>query len=316
MKKVRGVKKFLINSILGIAILLIVIALWHKIAVYNEDVRSKYPGEIIKVNGHNIHVYRQGEGNPTVLFTTGWGSISPYIDFYPIHKEISKKTRIIMYDRPGYGWSDTASTYRDIEQITNELHELLNKIGEKPPYVFVAHSYGALETIRYAQMYPEEVGGILTIDGGNPEFYSKKKEKGKNYNTLVKIGRGIGVFRVLDQFGYTVHKHFKKLPRELREITTELINARFFNESVIEEAQKIQSSANEVIKNGNIGEIPLTILTASESACNGKWKESQEKFRDWSKKRSQIVVEDSTHYIQWDKPKYVEEKIIELIEKE
>lgn len=63
-----------------------------------------------------------------------------------------------IYDKPGYGWSDITNAPRDIDTMIKEIHEVLSKAGEKPPYIYVAHSIALLEAIRFAQLYPDEVG--------------------------------------------------------------------------------------------------------------------------------------------------------------
>lgn len=85
--------------------------------------------------------------------------------FFSIVRGLRQHAKIAVYDRFGYGYSDLTGRKRDIDSITDEVHELLQVSGQKPPYLFVGHSLGALETIRYAQRYPEEVKAILLIDG-------------------------------------------------------------------------------------------------------------------------------------------------------
>lgn len=111
-----------------------------------------------------MHVYGEGAGDITVVFASGHGTGSPFIDFYPLYHELAKKTRIVVYERFGYGWSETTTAPRDIDTITEEIHTLLLEAGEQPPFLLVGHSLASLETIRFAQTYPDEVVGSPPYD--------------------------------------------------------------------------------------------------------------------------------------------------------
>lgn len=42
----------------------------------------KYNGDLVNVNGHNIHIFRQGNiSKPKILLMSGSGTIAPVYDF-------------------------------------------------------------------------------------------------------------------------------------------------------------------------------------------------------------------------------------------
>ena len=49
--------------------------------------------------------------------------------------------------------------------MAEELHTLLARAGEKPPYVLVGHSFGSFDVLMYAHKYPAEVAGIVGTPG-------------------------------------------------------------------------------------------------------------------------------------------------------
>ncbi|EET85450.1 hydrolase, alpha/beta fold family protein [Clostridium carboxidivorans P7] len=195
-KFLTGIKKFLKGMAVVIAVILIMGFAYEKFGQYSDSKKYKPVGKIINVDGHNMHIFAKGKGDATVVFSSGWGTPSPYADFYPLYNEISKHTRVAVYDRPGYGWSDVSKTPRDIDTITKEMHELLVKSGEKAPYILVGHSLGSLEVVRFAQMYKDEVKGIVMIEGGNPEYYSNEKQEDVNDVLISSLSKS-GAFRVL-----------------------------------------------------------------------------------------------------------------------
>lgn len=118
-----------------------------------------------------MHVYAGGQGDVTVVLASGWGTANPYVDFSPLYEKLAPHVKFAVYDRFGYGYSETTDQKRDIDTVTEEIHEALQAAGQKPPYVLAAHSLGSLETLRFAQKYPNEVKGIVMLDAGSPEFY-------------------------------------------------------------------------------------------------------------------------------------------------
>ena len=157
-------------------IMLSVGSLWQHIMIRYEEKKLSCPGQLVDVNNHKMHIYGEGNGALTVVFTVGSGTPCAYTDYYYIQKELSKSVRTVTYDRAGYGLSEPTSAPRTVDQQVDDLHKLLNKSGEKPPYVLVGHSLSSLEVIRYAQLFPEEVSGIVLIDGGNPTYYADYNE--------------------------------------------------------------------------------------------------------------------------------------------
>jgi pimeloyl-ACP methyl ester carboxylesterase len=53
-----------------------------------------------------------------------------------------------------------------MHQVVYELHTLLERAGERPPFVLVGHSYGGWLARVYAATYPNEVAGMVLIEGG------------------------------------------------------------------------------------------------------------------------------------------------------
>jgi pimeloyl-ACP methyl ester carboxylesterase len=83
-----------------------------------------------------------------------------------VQPEVARFARVCSYDRAGDGWSDLGPHPRTMGQIVYELHTLLEKAGERPPYVLVGQAYGGVLVRLYAATYPAEVAGMVLVDGG------------------------------------------------------------------------------------------------------------------------------------------------------
>lgn len=124
------------------------------------------PGRLVDVGGYRLHLNCTGAGGPTVVLE--YGLEGSYFDWYRVQPEIAKFTRVCSYDRAGYGWSDTSPNARVPSMMAEELHSLLHTAGEKPPYVVVGHSYGALIAEMFANKFPQETAGAVLVDGFIP----------------------------------------------------------------------------------------------------------------------------------------------------
>jgi pimeloyl-ACP methyl ester carboxylesterase len=143
--------------------------------------------------GH-LHVYAEGDGSPTLVFLSGFGTSSPYFDFKPLFEELSEDYRIAVVERAGYGWSDISSRPRDLETVLGETRAALRRAGEGPPYVLFPHSMAGLEAIYWARNHPEEVEAIIGLDPLVPGHY-ETTEDGASPSPLITFLARTGLMR-------------------------------------------------------------------------------------------------------------------------
>ncbi len=323
MKILKWIKRICIGGIVIFLVVLLSGFIYEKISEYFDGKKYTPPGKIIEINGHKMHIYTEGGGNSTVVFASGFGIPCPYTDFYPLYSKISGQAKIAVYDRPGYGWSNTSPTPRDADTMAKELHELLEKSGQKPPYILVGHSLESLEIIRFAQIYKDDVKGIVTIDAGNPEFYANETltDSALSSLRLKSILNNFGIFRLLFNYSpsfyssaYAARNHLLLIPEELREIDKAMYLKNMVNNNKIDETNNIRLNAEAVVKAGQLGDIPFRILTSGDESKDEKWKVSQETFKNWSSNSSQKIVEGVNHNIHQYFPDIVIAEILSLVD--
>jgi pimeloyl-ACP methyl ester carboxylesterase len=125
------------------------------------------PGRLIDVGGWKLHLNCTGAKNasqPTVVLESGLGDFS--VEWSLVQPGVAKFARVCSYDRAGDGWSEMGPFPRTYRQIVYELHTLLERAGEKGPYVLVGHSYGGWLVRAYQGTYPAEVAGLVLLEGG------------------------------------------------------------------------------------------------------------------------------------------------------
>ncbi|GGI44921.1 hypothetical protein GCM10008018_09510 [Paenibacillus marchantiophytorum] len=310
--------------VVGLAAILVLLgsgAIYEQVSV-RKDLKSYTPsGKLYKVDGKNMHLYSGGQGDVTVVFASGWGTANPYVDFSPLYEKLMPHVKFAVYDRFGYGYSDTTDKKRDIDTITNEIHEVLQLSGQKPPYLFVGHSLGSLETLRFAQKYPGEVKGIVMLDSGSPEYYYNDTDPVSD-GFMKKLLIKTGVIRLLFQSdsvvasSRSIRNDLKFVPEELKGIDLTASLLKLENANIADELQQFKVNAKVVLDNKKPFPFPLTILTSDYlGVTNDVWNKYEAEFTSWSLQGKQLVVKDTEHYIHQYRPDLVADEILALAKK-
>ena len=294
----------LLYTLLGLVILLIIGLICEEFLSFIEDKNLKAPGDTIKLNTGNIHIFSKGNGNNTVVFTSGYGVTSPYYDYYKLQENASKFSKTAVFERYGYGFSDNVEYDANIDTIIENLRQSLKASGHTTPYVIVAHSMAGLEALRFAQLYPNEVKGIIMIDALNPWFIEHKKKTSIISIRFLQILKYTGILRLLTLTSYFKNKlQFNDKIDEVNRIKKALFIKNFWNEDMITELKNLSSNCTKVLdKSQSIGDIPLIILTAENEKNFSKeekdaWLNTQKDLTTWSSKSKQVFVKGSNHFI-------------------
>jgi pimeloyl-ACP methyl ester carboxylesterase len=171
MKK--ALKWIALGLILFLALLVGGSTINHRLQLPREEAAYPPPGQLVAVNGHRLHVYSEGAGEPTLVFLSGSGTTAPTLDFRGLYRRLSDEYRIVVVERAGYGWSDDSDTPRDIATVVAETRRALQAAGESPPYVLLPHSMSGLEALYWANLYPDEVVAIVGLDPAVPPVYAE-----------------------------------------------------------------------------------------------------------------------------------------------
>jgi pimeloyl-ACP methyl ester carboxylesterase len=119
-------------------------------------------GRLIDLGDRKLHVHCTGSGSPTVVLEAGASSFA--LDFSLVQPEIAQTNRVCSYDRAGIGWSETRPAVDTPTRVVGDLRATLFASGEKPPYVMVGASFGALYVRLYQLEHPDDVVGLVLVD--------------------------------------------------------------------------------------------------------------------------------------------------------
>jgi pimeloyl-ACP methyl ester carboxylesterase len=157
------------------------------------------PGGLIDLGGWRLHLNCAGErsaSRPTVVLEAGAGDFS--VDWSLVQPGVSRFARVCSYDRAGAGWSDLGPRPRTMHQIVYELHTVLEKAGEKPPYVLVGHSFGGGVVRLYQLKYSADVVGIVLVDAAADNPWRKTPDKGLVRSSDLATGQAIPAVKTSD----------------------------------------------------------------------------------------------------------------------
>ena len=199
MKKVLiTVGKILLVILILIILSLTVLFIYHRVMLSKEEELLKdYPGQIVEVNGHKMNVLVEGEGEHTFVFLSGSGNSSPAFSFKPLCSRLNDGYRTVVIEKFGYGISDIVDTERDYKVMVDECREALSKAGVQAPYILCPHSKSGLDTLIWAQCYPDEVEAIVGLDMAFPKSYEGMDlENRDDSTTLTDIAKNTGIIRL------------------------------------------------------------------------------------------------------------------------
>ncbi len=144
----------------------------HKGKLKDEAVVLKVPGQMVEVNGHNMHVVHEGntDSDVTLVFLHSGDVTDDSIALQPLFDELSDY-ELVYVDRSGSGFSDVSETVRDIDTILEETRKALELSGVEGPYVLVPTGTAGIEAVHWENKYPDEVKNIIGINMNYPEMF-------------------------------------------------------------------------------------------------------------------------------------------------
>lgn len=248
-------------------LLLVATTIYQVAASWIED-QQPPPGQLIDVGGYRLHLYVVGETKPTIVLDHSLGGIEGYL----LIQELAKITRVCIYDRAGYGWSDCSPYPRTSEQIVTELDTLLNQAGIEPPYILVGDSFGSYNVRLYAHRFPEKVVGIVLTDGLHETGMLKLPIQLQALKfffisgfVMSILGAMLGIIRLLK-----ICKMFELIKPELRQFPKEALNPvkRSFCRpkhwvTMSREMLNLDTSARQVSSANQLGTLPVVSIKAN-----------------------------------------------------
>ena len=168
-KKNKIFLKILLGVIIVLLFFLIIVFLVDRIKSNTEYKELSKAGYINKYSAgeYDLNIYRIGneKSKHKLIGIAGLGVNNYSIEMSFVNEKLKDDYEIIYIDRAGYGFSDDASKTQTIEQIVSDYRNVLKNAGIEGPYILMPHSIGGVYATYWESIYPEEIEGVIFIDG-------------------------------------------------------------------------------------------------------------------------------------------------------
>jgi pimeloyl-ACP methyl ester carboxylesterase len=221
------------------------------------------PGRMIDAGGLRLHVQVLGlpRAEPVIVFENGEFSASP--EWVWVAPEVARFGRVVLYDRPGTGWSPTPAEPVTAAALTAALRAALAQLDLAPPYILVGHGLGGLLSQAFAAAYPTDVQGFVLVDPLPAELAASAHLGAKKPGTLRKLAFQLGLPRLTGR----ARQAAEGLPEEQFDELVAFQNAVRDPHSRYGESCLAGSAADLLAQQATapIHELPTTLMAASDA---------------------------------------------------
>lgn len=314
MKKVLKAIGIVILALLAVIVItLAAVFIWHRIKLVQEESMLAQPiGQLVEVDGHNMCVYTEGEGEHTLLFLSGSGTPAPILDFKSLYSLLSDDYRIVVIEKYGYGFSDIVDTERSFTTILRQDREALEKAGIEGPFILCPHSMSGLEAIMWAQDYPDEVEAIVGLDNVLPRTYDNYDIEGtlKLEKYIVAL-REMGILR----FYYSDSFLPDALTAEEKDLYRAIASRNTVNVDVVNEGRAI-ADAVQLIDSKPKPDVPmLMFISDGEETKGSDWIGNHYLYAE-DLTNARVIELGCGHYVHYFKAEEIASEMRTFIENE
>ena len=284
---------------------------FHQLSLQKESKLFMPIGKKVVVNGHQMNVYIKGEGSETIVFLSGAGIASPILDFKNLTDSLSKKYKVVVVERAGYGFSEDSDQSRDVMTVLSETRQALSQAEVSGPYVIVSHSMASLESLAWQEKYPDEVKALVGLDWALPASYEDLKDN-QALLTVAYWSSKIGLLRYFPESFYIKNPTLTETERQQYKLLAykQLMSQAMLHESRLakENAKKVPSSINP--------KIPALLLVSNGEGTTfsqSEWQRYAERFAS-DQSNVQVVYMDAPHDLYHYQSNAIVSRIKEFLE--
>lgn len=280
-------------AFLGFILLFLVATfIFHRISLEKEQASLTPMGKTVLVNGHKINVYVEGDGPETIVVLSGAGIASPILDFKNLTDSLSKKYKVVVVERAGYGFSEDSDQSRDVMTVLSETRQALSQANISGPFIILSHSMASLESLAWQEKYPDEVKALVGLDWALPASYEDLKDN-QALLTVAYWSSKIGLLRYFPESFYIKIPTLTETERQQYKLLAykQLMSQAMLHESRLarENAKKVPSSINP--------KIPALLLVSNGEGTTfsqSEWQRYAERFAS-DQSNVRVVYMDAPH---------------------
>lgn len=237
--------------------------------VGNEKVRQRL--NYVKIDDNKIEYKVSGSGEYTIIFDGALGT--NLYAWNDVCKKVEKElgVRTLVYNRDGYGFN-TIRDKKDIASQTEQLKNLITKLGLTDNLILVGEEYGSLIMTNFAKEYPDLVSGMVLIRPLSEENVKsdefKKEIRWKYYKSKIEaLGSSFGLTTLMDKLGiaYSIEGFEENLPKGADEEFSVHKTKKDYRKAVSNELENLYKYSGESQSDNMLSDKPLYIITNKEN---------------------------------------------------
>ena len=250
--------------------------IFHRICLEKEQASLTPMGQQVLVDGHQINVYVEGNGPETIVVLSGAGIASPILDFKEVSESLSKRYKVVIVERAGYGYSDDSNHSRDVMEVLSETRQALSQANIIEPFIILSHSMASLESLAWQEKYPDEVKALIGLDWALPSSYENLKQN-QALLTVAYWSSKIGLLRYFPESFYIKNSTLTENERKQYKL---LAYKQLMSQAMLNESRLVKKNAKKVPLNIN-PKIPALLMVSNgdgTSFSQSEWQHFAEKF--------------------------------------
>ena len=303
MKKLFKILLVTLASILALIVVFLLSIYFINIICKNiEQDKIETYGQLVPVDGKNMNVLIQGDGEETVVLLPGYGTASPVIDFMPLVNELSPYYKVVVIEPFGYGLSDDTEKERSIDNIMDEIHDALQQLNIDK-YTIMGHSIAGIYALPYVKQYEDEVVAFVGIDSSVPTQDDNEELPVKLYQQL----NNSGFFRLLMKLNpdmVLTPNADTKTKEQVKMLTLK----NFMNASQVSETENMISNFKSTEHLNFPKTLPVIFYLAEQSVEESStWKPKHEELISHSD-HGELLILEGEHYLHHTKSKEIVER--------
>lgn len=296
-EKLKRCLKLLFKIIIIIIICIIIFFIYsytkHKINSNQElnYIKNFDTGKIIDVDSQKVNykIFNEENTEKTIVLMSGSGATDLSLSFEPLANNINAK--IILINRPGYGFSDDTNKKADIDYIVNFYRNVLKKLNVSDKIILMPHSISGIYSMYWAEVYPSEIESIIGLDIGSPYIYVNQNNSFLT-NNISYFGSKLGIHRFIYKMGNSTSaiKNYNIYQDDYFKAIWYMNMINPYSKFNLSEENLIKKNANKVIKNMNNNYHNIKKLYIIANYISGSYYEDYEKndLLDYYKSEEEI----------------------------
>ncbi|KEK13554.1 alpha/beta hydrolase [Lysinibacillus sphaericus] len=307
-KTITIIGKIIAGLVIALVLFLLIVFVVNIVCNKMEQGKIESYGQSVTVDGKNMNVSIQGEGEETVVLLPGYGTAAPGLDFQPLVDELSPFYKVVVVEPFGYGLSDSTEKERSTKNIVSEVHEALEQL-QIEQYILMGHSISGLYGLDYVNTYPNEVSAFVGLDSSVPSISEKKI--GSSIIRSIKFLKQSGLARLQVKLGddpYAELSYDEKSKEQLRMLK----HKNMYNTTQLNEAEMMYENFKVAESLSFPQNLPVIFFIQADHPVTDRWvPEHHKQIKD--SVYGQVVTFNGDHYLYRTKAKEIVEGLREFM---